>query len=106
MKVCVIRTGGLISIEELSNDDQHQLSEIQNIIGGYMEPLFFPGERLLLLVNEEGKLQGLPYNCSVLNNDVLIQLVGNIILVGQNGLDFCSITEDEAFSFINKYFRF
>jgi len=37
------------------------LAELQAFVGGYIEAVYLPGG-VVMLVNEEGKLEGLPYN--------------------------------------------
>lgn len=38
------------------------LQELQSFVGGYIEVLPLPGTDRVMIVNEEGKLEGLPYN--------------------------------------------
>ena len=65
------------------------LENLQRIVGGYIE-VFPVKEGVLIICNEEGKLQGLPYNCTV-NGE---PLVGDIIVVGENGEDFGDLPSD------------
>ncbi len=43
------------------NRKYFQLSELQNVVGGYIEIVPATDGRIMI-VNEEGKLKGLPYN--------------------------------------------
>lgn len=62
------------------------LENLQNIVGGYIECVYL-GEDLVIVCNEEGKLQGLEPNVLV-NGDML---VGTIIVVGNDGDSFGDI---------------
>lgn len=84
---CVIQRPGQISeIAEIENT----LEAFQEIVGGYIEvmPLI---ERLVLIVNEEGKLKGLEPNIYV-NGDCL---VGTVIVTAVDGEEFRSLTVHE-----------
>lgn len=63
------------------------LATLQEVVGGYIEIAPTPGAPFVMLVNEEGKLHGLPLN--VLANELADQyrdwndpIVGNVVLVG------------------------
>lgn len=62
------------------------LENLQNIVGGYIECVYL-GEDLVIVCNEEGKLQGLEPNV-LLNGDML---VGTIIVFGNDGDSFGDI---------------
>lgn len=53
------------------------LKNLQNIVGGYIETVTL-FEDVVIICNEEGRLQGLDYNCEVLG----ISFVGTIIFAG------------------------
>ena len=68
------------------------LRAFQGLVGGYIETVTVTPGRLVLIVNEEGKLQGMPAN-------VLFRedwLVGTIVAVGVDGEDFapCPMVTD------------
>ncbi len=65
------------------------LEALQEIVGGYIE-LVQPCVDLALIVNEEGKIKGMPYNFTFLNED----LVGPVIAVGVDGEDFDDVPAD------------
>lgn len=54
----------------------YTLEELQKAVGGYIEILHPPDPKLLMVVNEEGKLKGLP------NNDEATRLMGENLLPG------------------------
>ena len=62
------------------------LEAFQKAVGGYIETLTLC-EDLVLIVNEEGLLQELPYNCKVCGKP----LVGTIVAAGVKEDEFASI---------------
>lgn len=65
----------------------NSLEALQAAVGGYIERVTV-AEDLVLIVNEEGRLKGLPVNCRVLGHD----LVGTVVAVGVKGEEFCSLS--------------
>lgn len=68
----------------------NSLENLQKTVGGYIEtyPL---GDKLIAIVNEEGKIKGLEPCLRIHDWDVL---VGTIIIVGTNGEEFDHIPID------------
>lgn len=64
----------------------HRLENLQKIVGGYIETVTF-AEDLVIICNEEGRLQGLPYNCDICG----VSFVGTIIFAGINGDEFADV---------------
>lgn len=73
-----------------ATDIPNTLDEFQKIVGGYIEVIPF-GMDYLLVLNEEGKLEGLEPNLN-LRSDII---VGTVILVKENGEDFGAIETDK-----------
>ena len=63
------------------------LEAFQNEVGGYIETCRV-AEDLVLVVNEEGLLDGLPYNCKVCGQP----FVGTIVAVATDQDEFASIS--------------
>lgn len=61
------------------------LENLQKTVGGYIETLALPGFNLIL--NEEGAINEMPYNCHVLG----FTLFGTIIAAGFDGEDFADV---------------
>ena len=94
--------------------DGLDLAEMQKIVEGNIETVpavlaegwsHEEGVGLVLIVNEEGKLLGLPANhmatdMAAVYNDVL---VGNAILMGTQGEDFVGLTSEAAENIIEKW---
>ena len=72
-------------IETVSNT----LEMFQFLVNGPIETMGICTD-LTVICNEEGKLRGLPYNCTVLGED----LVGTIVLVGVDGDEFTDAPVD------------
>lgn len=62
------------------------LQNLQNTVGGYIETVTLT-EDLVIICNEEGRLLGLPHNCSVCGVD----FVGPIVFAGVSGEDIADI---------------
>jgi len=50
------------NIEQFMFDDKNCLKLFQERVGGYIQPVDLPKQGWNMVVNEEGKLQELPYN--------------------------------------------
>ena len=65
---------------------ENRLEVFQAAVGGYIETVTV-AEDLTLVVNEEGRIRGLPFNTTVLG----MPLVGTVIAVGVKGDEFASV---------------
>lgn len=80
--VCIKNTGAEPYVDVVENT----LETFQQLVGGYIES-YTVASYLTLLCNEEGLLEGLPYNATIAGNP----FVGTVVAVGVRGEDFCSI---------------
>lgn len=78
---------------------ENTLEALQEAVGGYIETLTFVSDAALI-VDEEGKLKGKPYNFTFCGE----VLVGTVLFVGVDGEEFCDIPAMAA-DFITKIFR-
>lgn len=62
------------------------LKNLQQIVDGYVELVSLDGETLVMLVNEEGTLRGLPHNFNIGIMGESIR--GTVIVCGVKGKDF------------------
>lgn len=69
---------------------QNSLEFMQWYVGGYIEAFTLTSD-MVIICNEEGKLDGLRYNCTVAGEN----FVGNIIIVGTDGENFADCPADE-----------
>ena len=67
------------------------LEGVQKAVGGYIE-VYQVSTDLAILCDEEGKLKGEEYNCTLLGED----FVGTILLVGLDGPEFCDVNPHVA----------
>lgn len=87
-----VKPGNEPEIVELDNE----LETFQKEVGGYIEvirPFYDP---ICVVLNEDGKMLGLPENKKVINKNgrLLDVLVGTILFVGLSGDEFCSLRKD------------
>ena len=66
----------------------NELKMLQDLVGGYIET-YTIAEDVAIICNEEGKLLGLPYNCTICGED----FVGTILFVGVGEEDFTDVPE-------------
>ncbi len=67
----------------------NELKELQQTVGGYIETISLLSN-MVLIVNEEGKLMGLPYNFGT-HDDIL---VGTVIVAGVKEDEFADVPID------------
>lgn len=67
----------------------NNLKNLQRLVGGYIETVGV-FEDCVVICNEEGRLQNLPYNCEFCG----IDFVGDIIFVGVKGDEFVDLPVD------------
>ena len=94
MRILKIEPGKQPEIIEI----EKSLKALQEQVGGYIETLTF-AEDAALIVDEEGKLKGKPYNFTFCGE----VLVGTVLFVGVDGEEFCDIPA-MATDFITKIF--
>ena len=67
----------------------NSLENFQRYVGGYIETVT-PAEDMVIICNEEGRLKGLPYNCTVCGVD----FVGDIVFAGVKDDEFADLPCD------------
>ena len=70
-------------VEPMFDND---LKAFQEAVGGYIETVTVATD-LVIICNEEGRLQGLPWNCTVF----CVDFVGTIVVAGVKGEEFASL---------------
>lgn len=81
--VIVKRPGEPSELEPLF---ENTLEAFQRAVGGYIETVTFASDAAVIC-NEEGRLQRLPYNCTLLGVDFF----GTVLIVGVKGDEFASV---------------
>lgn len=70
-------------------DIPNELKDLQKAVGGYIE-VYQVSTDLAIICDEEGKIKGKPYNCTLCGED----FVGTILFVGVNEEEFTDVNED------------
>lgn len=86
----------------------NDLDAMKNIVGGWIENVTIgetkTGARLGIVVNEEGKLIGLPYNRRIIGRGGSDMLVGTIFITAYNlEGDNVSLSDDDADRLIRRF---
>ena len=68
-----------------------KLENLQALVDGFIESVYL-GENLVVICNEEGKLNGMQGNRRI-GNDVI---AGPFFIVGEDGDEFRSLTDEEV----------
>lgn len=87
MKAIIKKPNEQAEIIEIDNT----LKSLQEAVGGYIETVTLAKD-CCIICNEEGRLQGLPYNLNFCG----ITLVGTILFVGVSGDEFTCLSEQQA----------
>jgi len=66
---------------------ENELEALQDSVGGYIQAVPLGKGNVIVICDEEGRLKGKPYNCKA----GLIDFVGTILLVGEDGEDFTDV---------------
>ena len=78
----------------------NDLKTLQDAVGGYIEVVRPFEDDVCLIMNEEGKLLGLPQNRPIfIDGKFVDMIVGTFLVTGDGGEDFCSLTPEQ----IEKY---
>jgi len=83
-----IKANGFVQQKEFSNE-KINLKELQDCVGGYIEFVYLP-ENKVLVVNEEGKLNQLPLNGIATMkywSEIQDILVGDVLIIDQKYID-------------------
>lgn len=72
-------------------DIENTLEAMQKIVGGYIE-LVPVRTGCVMLCNEEGRIQKLPYNFNLGNNNI----VGDVIFTRQSDTEFTDLNETDV----------
>ena len=79
----IYRPGTKSELVEPKNGKFFKLKELQSIVGGYIECLYLKDD-MTMVVNEEGKLDGLPFNdmatAIAYNSSYADSIVGSVLV--------------------------
>lgn len=81
------------------------LEDLQNAVGGNIEVVYPYDEPVGLIMNEEGKLDGLPLNRALRDDEGKIYdvIAGSFLVVGLTEDDFGSLTPEQMAAFEDKF---
>ena len=68
-------------------DIPNELKELQHIVGGYIETVTIIRNQIIVICNEEGRLNGMDLNCSVCGVDFF----GPVIICSSKGDEFTDL---------------
>lgn len=88
MNVLVVEPGYLPYEKEIKDGADH-LEQMQAIVGGLIEPIYPYHEEVAIVCNEEGLINGLPFNRSVPGG--YGGVFGTFFVCGLGEEDFCSL---------------
>ena len=91
MNVLVVEPGYLPFEKEIPDGADH-LEQMQAIVGGLIEPIYPYHEEVAIVCNEEGLINGLPFNRSVPGG--YGGVFGTFFICGLGEEDFCSLPPD------------
>ena len=92
LRIVFVEPGKTAYAAEIENS----LRAKQRAVGGMIE-VVSNGDGTLIVCNEEGKLIGLPANRRIAGGADI--LVGNFFVIGEDGADFRSLTDEEVQKF-------
>ena len=102
MKVLVVEPEKEPYVKEISSG----LSSLQKEVGGFIEAVYPFEDPVAIICNEEGKLEGLPLNRALRDEDghVYDIIAGTFLIAGLSEDNFCSLddTQVEKFSALYK----
>ena len=98
MRAIIKEVGKTPQVKDIDNT----LEALKDIVGGYIEVVSME-DNILLICNEEGKMQGLPPNFSM-GYDVI---VGTAVFVSYDGKeDFTSLNDEQMLYIMDRFTDF
>lgn len=81
------------------------LKSLQKEVGGLIDATYPFEDRVAIVLNDQGKLNGLMPNRGLYNNDGNLYdiIVGTFLVVGLTEESFCSLDEEMAAKYMEKY---
>ena len=89
MKVVMVEPGQYARIEEMNTG----LESLQKAVGGLIDCAYTWQEKVCIVCNDEGLLNGMPLNRNVEDYQ---PIAGPFFVCGIEGDDFCSLTDEQA----------
>ena len=101
MKVLVVEPEKEPYVKEISSG----LSSLQKEVGGFIEAVYPFEDPVAIICNEEGKLEGLPLNRALRDEDghVYDIIAGTFLIAGLSEDNFCSLNDAQLEKFSAMY---
>ena len=101
MKVLVVEPEKEPYVKEISSG----LSSLQKEVGGFIEAVYPFEDPVAIICNEEGKLEGLPLNRALRDDDghVYDIIAGTFLIAGLSEDNFCSLDDAQLEKFSAMY---
>ena len=101
MKVLVVEPEKEPYVKEISSG----LSSLQKEVGGFIEAVYPFEDPVAIICNEEGKLEGLPLNRALRDEDghVYDVIAGTFLIAGLSEDNFCSLDDAQIEKFSAMY---
>ena len=101
MKVLVVEPEKEPYVKEISSG----LSSLQKEVGGFIEAVYPFEDPVAIICNEEGKLEGLPLNRALRDEDghVYDIIAGTFLIAGLSEDNFCSLDDEQIEKFSAMY---
>lgn len=92
MKVLIVEPGKEPYVEDI----KHSLDEMQKIVGGVIQAVYPYTDRVAIVCNDEGKLEGLPLNRVLKDKQSKVYdvIVGTFFIVGLSEDDFTDLSPE------------
>ena len=82
----------------------NELGVMQQLVDGYIEPITLP-DKLIVICNEEGKLNGLELNRALFDEqgNIYDVIAGLFLVCGVDGDEFVSLTQEQQEKYLAMY---
>ena len=93
IKIIILETGKEAYVKEIEGD----LQSMQKVVGGLIQAIYPFEEEVCLVVNDEGKLKGLPLNRALFDEEGKVYdiIAGTAFICDCSGEDFGSLTDEQ-----------
>ena len=99
----MVEPGKAPYVTDIGND----LRSMQQAVGGYIQAVYPYEEKVVLVCNEEGKLDGLPLNRALRDKDgdIYDVVAGNFFLAGIGDDDFIDLPDELVEQFTEQFWQ-
>ena len=104
MKVLVVEPQKKPYVKDI--DDT--LESMQSVVGGLIEPVYIDDSEVVLVANEEGIINNLPFNRAIISGNIIqLAIFGTFFVCGdsENHDDFIGLSEDKISEYSERLIR-